>query len=122
MWIFVGLGGILGAVIRYTLGTWIMSRTSGSFPWGTWLINLTGSFGLGVLATSHLQSDLAEWLWLFLGIGFLGAYTTFSTFGMETVQFIQKGKNYSAIVYVTTSVILGIIFAFLGNLLVRTVT
>lgn len=112
--IFVGIGGALGAMIRYLVGKWIMNKTTTLFPLGTWLINISGSFSLGILVALHMNSSINEWLWLLLGVGFLGAYTTFSTFGYEVLQLLQNKLQSYAIVYVVTSVVLGILFAFLG--------
>lgn len=113
----VGLGGILGTLLRYYLGLWVSSRTArdGSmFPWGTWVINLSGSLLLGILAGLHARQTLPDWGWLMLGTGFCGAYTTFSTFGYETVTLISKGHKLQAAVYVLTSALLGVAFAWLG--------
>lgn len=113
----VGLGGIIGTLLRYVLGQWVSSRTarSGSlFPWGTWIINLSGSLLLGVLAGLHARHSLPDWSWLMLGTGFCGAYTTFSTFGYETVTLISKGHQIQAAVYVFTSALLGVTFAGFG--------
>lgn len=115
--LLVGIGGILGAIVRFLLGKWITNKTSVVFPFGTWIINITGSFLLGILAVFHLNHAIPDWLWFFFGIGFLGAYTTFSTFGVETMQLLQKKDLQNAVIYVTTSVILGIIFAWIGGLI-----
>lgn len=110
----VGLGGMLGAITRYYLGKFIMERSKIHFPLGTWVINLTGSFILGSLANLYLQQQVSNWIWFFLGIGFLGAYTTFSTFGYETIQLIQRKRLKTAILYIFTSTTFGIAFAWIG--------
>ncbi|MCH1643094.1 fluoride efflux transporter CrcB [Paenibacillus timonensis] len=117
----IGLGGIIGTLLRYFLGQWVSSRTTrsgSSFPWGTWIINLSGSLLLGVLAGLHARHSLPDWSWLMLGTGFCGAYTTFSTFGYETVTLISKGYKIQAAVYILTSALLGVVFAWLGGWLV----
>ncbi|WP_134701927.1 fluoride efflux transporter CrcB [Ammoniphilus sp. YIM 78166] len=114
MIIVVGLGGMVGAIIRYYCGKFIMERSKLHFPLGTWIINITGSFFLGSLAHLYLLEQVANWIWFFLGIGFLGAYTTFSTFGYETIQLIQKKRLKTAILYILTSTTLGIAFAWIG--------
>jgi fluoride exporter len=113
----VGLGGIFGALSRFLLGKWITSKSDSPFPLGTWIINLSGCFVLGLLAYLHVQYAFPEWGWYLLGVGFLGAYTTFSTFGFETIQFMVKRDYRNAAAYVSSSVILGIVFAWIGSLL-----
>ncbi len=114
--IFVGVGGVLGAITRYLLGRWITSKTSIKYPIGTWLINISGSLFLGIIITIYINNPL-EWVWLLLGIGFLGSYTTFSTFGYEIFQLLQQGSRGSTITYVVTSIVLGVMFAFAGVLI-----
>ena len=107
----IGTGGALGALARFMLGN-IQNRYS--FPAGTWVINITGSFLLGFLAQLHLAGHISAWLWLFGGAGFCGAYTTFSTFGYETIRLIAQNKVKSAVIYVVTSVAGGIAAAVIG--------
>lgn len=113
--LFVGIGGIFGAITRFLLGKWITRKTPGFLPFGTWFINLSGSFILGLLAVLHLGRVIPDWTWLLCGTGFLGAYTTFSTFGYETIQMIQNKEIKKALFYVSTSVVLGIFFAWIGG-------
>ncbi|PFO08501.1 fluoride efflux transporter CrcB [Bacillus sp. AFS076308] len=115
--LFVGIGGILGAIMRFQLGKWIAAKTSVAFPFGTFIINITGSFVLGFLAVLHLGKEISEWIWLLCGTGFLGAYTTFSTFGYETIQMLQKRETKNAALYVSISVFFGIIFAWVGSII-----
>jgi CrcB protein len=90
-WLLVAVGGSLGAAARYLLDRAIATRQTGPFPLGTLVINITGSIALGVLlgwATSHqVPSSIVTWA----GTGFLGAYTTFSTFTFETVRLVEDG-------------------------------
>ncbi|MBS4209454.1 fluoride efflux transporter CrcB [Bacillus sp. FJAT-50079] len=113
--IYVGIGGIGGAIVRFLLGKWIAGKTTSSFPIGTWIINITGSFFLGILFVLHLRHMFSDWAWLLLGTGFLGAYTTFSTFGYETIQLLEKKEVGNALLYVMTSVVLAILFAWGGG-------
>jgi fluoride exporter len=116
MWL-VGIGGIFGALSRFLLGKWVTSRATSTFPLATWIINISGCFVLGLLAYLRVHYTLPEWGWYLLGVGFLGAYTTFSTFGYETIQLMEKGDYRNATVYVSSSVLLGIVFAWIGSLL-----
>ncbi|CAH0344292.1 fluoride efflux transporter CrcB [Bacillus sp. CECT 9360] len=112
IWI-IGAGGAIGAAARFLLGG-LMKRAKAEFPLGTWVINISGSFLLGILAAFHISNLLSEWLWSFVGIGFCGAYTTFSTFGTETVTLLEE-KNYpTAMVYVISSVLIGVLAAAFG--------
>ncbi len=115
IWI-IGIGGSLGAVTRFILGNLISNKSQKLFPFplGTWIINITGSFLLGLIAQLHLTNQISEWLWLLWGVGFCGAYTTFSTFGNETITLIQSNKVKLAIIYVISSIIVGVASATIG--------
>ncbi|MBM4761487.1 fluoride efflux transporter CrcB [Bacillus sp. B15-48] len=113
--LLIGLGGAFGAICRYALGLFVTSRTTSAFPLGTWIINISGSFLLGVIFNLYLHED---WLMLLAGIGFCGAYTTFSTFGNETVQLIVQHKLKLALLYVVASTVVSILAASLGFIIV----
>ncbi len=101
----VSAGGALGANLRYLVGLWVAACWPGVFPWGTLLINLTGSLLLGVLLTLlAARRPEAQLLRLFLATGLLGAYTTFSTFSAETVALGATGYLPLAIAYVLFSI------------------
>ncbi|TYP74876.1 fluoride efflux transporter CrcB [Paenibacillus methanolicus] len=110
----IGLGGVAGTLARFYGGKWMNARTGSSFPWGTWAINISGSLLLGILFGLHEAGRLSEGVWLTLGTGFCGAYTTFSTFGHETVQLVSNGQTRRAALYVLSSVVLGLASAGLG--------
>ncbi|WP_151735965.1 fluoride efflux transporter CrcB [Paenibacillus tengchongensis] len=109
---WVGAGGILGALSRYGLGLYIGRKAGKRFPWGTLLINLAGSLLLGILAGS--RGRLPEAVYLFGGTGFCGGFTTFSTFGYETMQLLERKRTAGAALYVLGSVLLGLAGAFSG--------
>ncbi|MDR7079208.1 CrcB protein [Neobacillus niacini] len=111
----IGIGGSLGAAARYLLGNYMNKKKKlNPFPFGTWVINITGSFLLGLLGNLHLLNEISHGVWFFAGIGFCGAYTTFSTFGYEAITLFQSNKLKLACAYVLTSVILSIAAAGLG--------
>lgn len=111
----VGIGGALGAVIRYTLGLWVKGWNHGLFPVGTFIINVSGSFLIGMITTLALErSVISPRVRLAVTTGFLGGYTTFSTFSFETVQLFIKGNASLAMIYALTSIFLGLIGAWLG--------
>jgi len=102
MW--VGVGGFLGANARYVLGNWIVARVGPSFPWHTLVINVTGSIAIGLLLTVLTQRLAMAPAWrLFLVVGFLGGYTTFSSYSMEAVSLATEGKWLPALGYVAAS-------------------
>lgn len=111
----VGLGGFLGANARYWLGLWVNSRAQSVFPYGTLTVNIAGSFILGLLTALWLTRGGGDpRLKLLIGTGFLGAFTTFSTYMVESVNLMLAGKPSLALLNVLGSVLLGITFAFLG--------
>ncbi|RFU62043.1 fluoride efflux transporter CrcB [Peribacillus glennii] len=114
----IGAGGAIGAAARYFLGAFINSRGKRDFPIGTWLVNITGSLLLGVLTGLYVFHYLPQWIWFLLGIGFCGAYTTFSTFSTENMALIEKSKYRLAMSYLISSVLIGILAAGAGYFLV----
>ncbi|OGX61537.1 MAG: chromosome condensation protein CrcB [Paenibacillus sp. RIFOXYA1_FULL_44_5] len=116
---FIGIGGILGTLSRFYLGKWIFMKTGGKLPWGTFIINLSGSFILGLLFGLFEQHALPLWFYNMFGIGYCGAYTTFSTFGYETNQLFEQKLYTQASLYILGSVLLGLLFAFMGLTLAR---
>lgn len=112
-------GAGLGGLARYVLGTWIMTRYGGSFPLGTFVINVSGSFLIGVLMTLLTERLNPHPNWrLFLVVGILGGYTTFSSFEYETYQSVRDGATWMATLYVTGSVLLGYFGVWLGALVI----
>ena len=111
-------GAGLGGLMRYLAGTWIMSRYGGRFPLGTFVINVTGSFLIGVLMTLLTERLHPHPNWrLFLVVGVLGGYTTFSSFEYETYQAVRNGERWMGLIYVMGSVFLGYLGVWLGALL-----
>jgi CrcB protein len=90
-WIAFIAAGAVGAPVRYLVDGYIGDRTQGVFPWGTFLINVTGSLLLGILTGLALYHAFPNTPKVALGTGFCGAYTTFSTFTFETVRLIEEG-------------------------------
>ncbi|WP_027092403.1 fluoride efflux transporter CrcB [Cohnella thermotolerans] len=111
--ILVAIGGFFGACARYGISTWFNRRFSSVMPFATWAINLSGSFLLGLLAGAAWGDNVS----LLLGTGFMGAYTTFSTFNVENVQLAREKKWKTLALYVGTSYVFGIVLAYGGDLL-----
>ena len=122
-YLLVGAGGFLGANARYVLGGLIAERLGVAFPYGTLVVNLTGSLAIGVilvLLTDRLAADPA-WR-LLLVVGFLGGYTTFSSYTFEALVLAETGQWARAVWYVLGSNVLGLAAAFAGVLLARAVS
>jgi fluoride exporter len=110
-------GAGLGGLARYAAGTWIMSKYGGRFPLGTFVINISGSFLIGVLMTLLTERLQPHPNWrLFLVVGILGGYTTFSSFEYETYQTVRDGERWMGLIYVAGSVLLGYAGVWLGAL------
>lgn len=117
----VGLGGWAGAVCRYGLDRLITLRLGHAFPYGTLAVNLLGCFIIGVMGTWTLQrtSWISEDLRFLVGIGFIGAFTTFSTYILEAVHLHETGRTPVALLYLVGSVMGGWLAVVLGIALAR---
>jgi CrcB protein len=106
----IALGGAAGAVARYLVDGWVSERTGGAFPLGTLVVNLSGAFLLGLLATLALdRSVLSAAIRPTVMIGFLGAYTTFSTWMLESWRLAEQGALLGALANIGGSVVLGLV-------------
>ena len=112
----VAVGSALGAPARYLLDQLISSRHERLFPWGTFAINVSGSFLLGLLVSAAAHGGVAPWLLAGLGTGFLGAYTTFSTYTWESLRLVEDGAVLVACLNLGGSVVAGAAAAALGLL------
>jgi CrcB protein len=113
--LLISTGAILGANTRYWLGTWVSEKWGSTFPIGTLIINLTGSFLLGLFMTLATERFLIDPRWRFLvAVGFLGAYTTFSTFTYESFNLIFKGQWLPGLLNLLGSSLLGLLAVGLG--------
>lgn len=110
--IYVGLGGFLGAISRFALGEWLHSDHG--FPIGTLAVNLLGCLVLGWFLAFAKRKSLRSETVLLVGTGFLGAFTTFSTFSVETVNLLLARQGGLALTYVLGSIFIGLFFAYLG--------
>jgi CrcB protein len=115
----ISLGAIAGANLRYWLGEWAavwgLDRFGVALPYGTFLVNVLGSLLLGVLvALLAGRAELSPYPRLLLGVGFLGSFTTFSSFSADTLLLLAGGRTWSALGNVAANNILGILCAFLG--------
>lgn len=119
-YLLISLGAVLGANARYLVGVWSVERLGGGFPTGTLIVNVTGSFVLGfLLAALDGRLPLPSDLRFFLGVGFLGAYTTFSSFSAETLALARAGSGLPALANILANNLLGLGAAYLGFILAR---
>lgn len=108
----IAIGGALGALARYGVDVAVARRTDAIFPWATLAINVAGSFALGLLFVLAIEDAVGpDWLRGLLATGFLGAFTTFSTFSVQTVVLAERGHSALAIGYIFASLILGVFAA-----------
>lgn len=119
-WAAFVIAGAVGAPVRYLVDRWIAGLAGGLFPWGTFVVNATGSLVLGFLTGLALYHGFPRTPRVVLGTGFCGAYTTFSTFTVETVRLVEGeaakaalGNVVGSLVVCTTTAALGLVLAML---------
>lgn len=118
LWLLVGLGGFVGALLRYWISGWIQGSGL-AFPWGTLGVNFIGSFFLSLLMyLSEMRGMFDEQTRIFLSIGLLGAFTTMSTFSYETFRMIEQKEIMLVGLNITGTVVLTLLAIYLGKLLV----
>ncbi|MGF0173789.1 fluoride efflux transporter CrcB [Streptomyces sp. Marseille-Q5077] len=113
-WLLVIAGAVIGAPLRYLTDRAVQSRHDSVFPWGTFLVNVSGCLVLGLLTGAAAQGAASSHLQLLLGTGLCGALTTYSTFSYETLRLTETGAGLYAVVNVVGSVIAGLGAAFAG--------
>jgi CrcB protein len=117
---YIAVGSAIGGVSRYLVGGLVQRLTAGTFPAGTLLINITGSFLLGAILRYGIDTPtITPEVRAFLTVGLCGGYTTFSTFSYETVALLEDGEWSRAALYVALSVGLSLVATFLGFVAAR---
>ncbi|WP_041436013.1 fluoride efflux transporter CrcB [Thermomicrobium roseum] len=114
----VALGGGLGAILRYLVTSWVQHRVD-FFPWGTVVVNLVGSFLIGIVLEMTLRGFLSSQARLLLGVGILGGFTTFSSLSWEMLTLLEEGDILPAFLYGFGSLVIGVFCAWLGSIVVR---
>ena len=112
--LIVGLGGAVGAVMRYLIGLLPFNPDNG-FPIKTFIINVVGAFVIGIVAALAAKNAMNPKLVLFLKVGICGGFTTFSSFALETDQLLMKGQSLTAVLYVLLSIFAGVKAVFLAD-------
>lgn len=113
-YLVIGLGGFAGSIARYALGVYIGSRFGLRFPLGTFVINISGSFFIGLILALLLRTTASPYWRYLIPIGFIGAFTTFSTFEYETLLAVQDGQITTGLLNVVMSVVLGFVAVWAG--------
>jgi fluoride exporter len=123
MWksiMLIGSGGFIGSVSRFLASRYIQNTMLSSFPWGTFLVNITGCFLIGIFYGISERSDILTTEWrLFLTVGFCGGFTTFSTFAQENIGLLRDGELYYFLLYTGLSIFIGLSATFFGSLITK---
>jgi fluoride exporter len=118
--LLVGSGGFLGSISRYLLSRFMQNSFPTAFPFGTFAVNISGCFLIGLIYGISERSSLLTSGWrLFLAVGFCGGFTTFSTFANENLALLRDGEFFNFFLYAGLSVFLGLAATFLGVLITR---
>ena len=113
--LLVAVGGGLGAAARYLAGLWIVARLGADFPWGTLFVNVTGSFLIGIILVLVEGGELPPGTRLFLAVGVLGGYTTFSSFSYETLQLLGGEGSLGPVLFnAFGQLLVGLLAVYLG--------
>ena len=116
----VALGGALGSLLRYFVAGAVQSATWPGFPWGIFVVNISGGFAMGLIVElSALKLNLTPEVRAFLTVGILGGYTTFSTFSLDSALLIERGDYSGAALYIAGSALLSIMALFAGLWFIR---
>ena len=115
-WLFIAIGSALGGIARHAAGLLISQRVATAFPWGTFAVNVLGSFAIGICGAFVGQSrdPSAQVVREFVMIGFLGGFTTFSAFSLQTLQLVRDGRASVAIANVGGSIVVCLLAVWLG--------
>ena len=118
--VVVAIGGVIGSVGRYLLGNYLSKNRQGKSSPGSFAINILGCFLMGLLMSGLIQREMEETTWkLYLCIGLLGGFTTFSSFAYDALTMLSKGKTIMASMYAGCSVVAGLFAAITGMLVTR---
>lgn len=113
-YLYLAIGGALGTVARFSVSGWIQTLAAQNFPWPTFGVNMMGSVLLGALIGYEQVGPLSMDLRALLAVGFCGAFTTFSTFSMETFSLLQRGEVTRAALYALGSLLIGLVGVLVG--------
>ncbi len=112
--LLVAAGGAIGAAARYLVGLWLVARFGAGFPWGTFFVNVTGSFLIGIVLVLVERGALPAEARLFVAVGLCGGYTTFSSFSYETLQLVNGGDAEPVLLNVLGQLLFCLLGVYLG--------
>jgi CrcB protein len=119
VWLWIALAGAVGTLCRYALGRWILTATGGGYPWGTFAANALGCFAIGLVAAAIEKEELmSPAMRLAIIVGFLGGFTTFSSFALESFALAKDGAWLAAAGYVLLSNSVGLAAVWMGHRIV----
>ena len=122
-YLWVGIGGFAGSIARYALGMWVYDRMGTRFPYGTFVVNISGCFLIGaILTVLDARVGLSPAWQLAIPIGFIGAYSTFSAFEYETFRLVHTGQASFALLNIALSVVVGYFAVWIGMMVGRVLT
>jgi fluoride exporter len=120
--LIVGSGGFIGSVLRYLVQVNVEKLMSSTFPMGTLLVNVTGSFIIGIIYAFAEKGNLMSPEWrIFLAVGICGGFTTFSTFTMDNLNLLKDNSLFQLLLYTGGSLFLGVLAVYLGIILTRAI-
>jgi len=118
--LLIAVGGSLGALARYGVSFWVQERVAGAFPYGTFIVNISGCLIMGLVMTRLNEGAEVSVNWRFLvPVGFIGAYTTFSSFEFEMFRLAEQGASLVGLAYMVSSLVLGYVALWLGVIAAR---
>jgi CrcB protein len=118
--LLIGTGSFIGGVARYLASRLIQNYALSTFPYGTFIVNITGCFLIGLFYGLSEKGNIinAEWR-MFLTVGFCGGFTTFSTFANDNISLLKESEFFYFAIYTSLSVLLGLLAVYLGNLIIK---
>lgn len=114
--LLIGTGGFAGSVLRYLISRYLSLFWPVSFPAGTFIVNILGSFLIGIIMGLSFKSSISTQTRLLLATGFCGGFTTFSTYSLEIFELVQRGETGISLLYLLASLIGGVLFVWIGFL------
>lgn len=120
--LIVGVGGFIGSALRYMVSRYFQIHVVSVFPWGTFTVNIIGSFIIGILFGLSEKGDFLSHEWrLFLTVGICGGFTTYSTFSNDAFMLLQNNEFFRFATYSGLSFILGLFAVYFGRLIIKTI-